>query len=201
LTPVRDEDGKAIALPEVESVLVGCLDAILEARTNNDLEWNRVMLYIWPTIDLPLEEVWEIARRLTPLTEGLGIEQVVVSGRLPSPDGGEPVETVMRLGFEPGRGFNVRLTAPPDGPMQPLDDYTRKLMQSRRRGLVYPYELVPMLAGGGSFVEHDLDDTGALVPVDRPPGLNKAGVVVGIVSTPTARYPEGMSRVVVLGDP
>src|SRR6185503_15630452 len=94
LTPVRDEDGKAIALPEVESALVGCLDAIREARTNDDLEWNRVMLYIWPTIDLPLEEVWEIARRLTPLTEGLGIEQVVVSGRLPSPDGGEPVETV-----------------------------------------------------------------------------------------------------------
>ena len=62
------------------------------------------MLYVWPTIDLPLEEVWDIARRLTPLTEGLGIEQVVVSGRLPSPDGGEPVETVMRMGYEPGRG-------------------------------------------------------------------------------------------------
>jgi acetyl-CoA carboxylase carboxyltransferase component len=201
LTPVRDEDGKAIALPEVESVLVGCLDAIREARANRDLEWNRVMLYVWPTIDLPLEEVWDISRRLTPLTEGLGIEQVVVSGFLPSPDGGEPVETVMRMGFEPGRGLNVRVTPPPDGPMQTIDDYTRKLIQSRRRGLVYPYELVPMLAGGGTFVEHDLDDTGALVPVERPPGLNKAGVVVGVVSTPTERYPEGMARVVVLGDP
>ena len=73
LTPIRDEDGKAIALPEVESVLVGCLDAIREARANRDLEWNRVMLYVWPTIDLPLEEVWDISRRLTPLTEGLGI--------------------------------------------------------------------------------------------------------------------------------
>jgi acetyl/propionyl-CoA carboxylase alpha subunit/acetyl-CoA carboxylase carboxyltransferase component len=201
LTPVRDEDGKAIALPEVESVLVGCLDAIRQARAGRDLEWNRVMLYVWPTIDLPLDEVWDIARRLTPLTEGLGIEQVVVSGRLPSPDGGEPTETVMRMGYEAGRGLNVRLTAPPDGPMQPLDDYTRKLMQSRRRGLVYPYELVPVLAGGGTFVEHDLDDTGTLVPVQRPPGLNKAGVVVGVVSTPTERYPEGMTRVVVLGDP
>jgi acetyl/propionyl-CoA carboxylase alpha subunit/acetyl-CoA carboxylase carboxyltransferase component len=201
LTPVRDEDGKAIALPEVESVLVGCLDAIRQARVNTELEWNRVMLYVWPTIDLPLEEVWDISRRLTPLTEGLGIEQVVVSGRLPSPEGGEPVEAVMRMGFEPGRGLNVRVTPPPEAPMQPLDDYTRKLIQSRRRGLVYPYELVPMLAGGGTFVEHDLDDTGALVPVERPPGLNKAGVVVGVVSTPTTRYPEGMARVVVLGDP
>jgi acetyl-CoA carboxylase carboxyltransferase component len=108
----------------------------------------------------------------------------------------------MRMGYEPGRGLNVRLTPPPDGPMQPVDDYTRKLMQSRRRGLVYPYELVPMLAReGGAFVEHDLDDTGALVPVDRPPGLNKAGVVVGVVRSPTMRYPEGMTRVAVLGDP
>ena len=136
------------------------------------------MLYVWPPVDLPLDEVYDIARRLTPLTEGLGLEQVVVSGRLTPPDGGESVETVMRMGYEPGRGLTVRLTPPPDGPMEPVDDYTRKLMQARRRGLVYPYELVPMLAReGGSFVEHDLDDTGALVPVDRPPGLNKAGVV------------------------
>jgi acetyl/propionyl-CoA carboxylase alpha subunit/acetyl-CoA carboxylase carboxyltransferase component len=206
LTPVRDEQGRAIALPEVEGVLVACLDAIRQAGVEQParrrLEWNRVMLYVWPPIDLPLDEVWDIARRLTPLTEGLGLEQVVVSGRLAQPDGGEPVETVMRMGFEPGRGLNVRLTPPPDAPMQPLDDYTRKLIQSRRRGLVYPYELFPMLAGdGGSFVEHDLDDAGALVPVDRPAGLNKAGVVVGVVRTPTERYPEGMARVAVLGDP
>ena len=91
LTPIRDERGRAVALPEVESVLVGCLDAIRRARDERPalrrLEWNRVMLYIWPTIDLPLDEVYDIARRLTPLTEGLGLEQVVVSGRLAQPDG------------------------------------------------------------------------------------------------------------------
>ena len=31
LTPVRDEHGRAVALPEVESLLVGCLDAIRQA--------------------------------------------------------------------------------------------------------------------------------------------------------------------------
>ncbi len=206
LTPVRDESGRAIALPEVERVLVGCLDAIRRAYAERPalrrLEWNRVMLYVWPPVDLPLDEVYDISRRLTPLTEGLGLEQVVVSARLAPPGGGEPVETVMRIGYEPGRGLSVRLTPPPDGPMEPLDDYTRKLIQARRRGLVYPYELVPMLAReGGTFVEYDLDDTGTLVPVERPAGLNKAGVVVGVVSTPTGRYPEGMTRVAVLGDP
>jgi acetyl-CoA carboxylase carboxyltransferase component len=59
-----------------------------------------------------------------------------------------------------------------------------------------------MISGeGGTFVEHDLGADGRLVPVDRPPGQNEAGVVVGIVRTPTVQYPEGMTRVVVLGDP
>ena len=38
------------------------------------------------------------------------------------------------------------------------------------------------------------------MPVDRPAGQNRAGVVVGVVSTPTERYPEGLTRVAVLGD-
>ena len=39
------------------------------------------------------------------------------------------------------------------------------------------------------------------MPVDRPPGTNTAGVVVGLVTTPTPRYPEGMTRVALFGDP
>jgi acetyl-CoA carboxylase carboxyltransferase component len=86
--------------------------------------------------------------------------------------------------------------------MRPLDDYTDKVLRSRARGAVYPYELTPLLAGdGGSFVEHDLDDARRLVPVDRPPGRNTAGIIAGVVSTPTERYPEGMSRVALFGDP
>ena len=58
------------------------------------------------------------------------------------------------------------------------------------------------LAGpGGTFVEHDLDDDGRLVPVERAEGTNRAGVVVGVVSSPSERHPEGMTRVAVLGDP
>jgi acetyl-CoA carboxylase carboxyltransferase component len=39
------------------------------------------------------------------------------------------------------------------------------------------------------------------VPVDRPPATNTAGVVAGTVRSFTDRYPEGMLRVVLLGDP
>jgi acetyl-CoA carboxylase carboxyltransferase component len=67
---------------------------------------------------------------------------------------------------------------------------------------VYPYELTGLLAGAdGRFTEHDLDETGALVPAARPKGRNSAAIVAGVVSTPTRRHPEGITRVVLLGDP
>ena len=194
ITPVIDADGVAVSLPGVEHVLVGCLDAIRNALPGRPdrqrLEWNRVMLYVWPVVELPLAEVSAIARRLAPLTEGLGLEQVVVSGRLLLEGSSEPVEAVMRLGFEPGHGLTVRITPPPTAPMLPLDDLTRKRIQTRRRGLVYAYELAPMLAGpGGTFTEYDLDDDGSLRPIERAPGENKAGVVVGVVSSPARHEP------------
>ena len=204
MTPVRDADGKAVALPELEHVLVGCLDAIRHAlaadRDARRLEWNRVMLYVWPVVDLPLDEVNEIARRLAPLTEGLGLEQVMVTGRLLNDGASGPVEATMRLGNEPGRGLTARLTEVPTEPMRPLDDYLRRVIATRRRGLVFPYQLVPLLAGErGTFVEHDLDGDGSLVAVDRPWGDNSAGVVIGTATTPSEVGE--MRRVVILGDP
>ncbi len=76
------------------------------------------------------------------------------------------------------------------------------MQRSQARGLVYPYELIPLLTGNdGTFVEYDLDASGTLVPVDRPYGRNTAGVIVGMVSRPTTRYPEGMTRIALFGDP
>ena len=67
---------------------------------------------------------------------------------------------------------------------------------------MYPYEVVPALTReGGTFTEYDLDDDGLLVPVDRPFGGHSAGIVVGVVRTITDRYPEGMVRVAIFGDP
>jgi acetyl-CoA carboxylase carboxyltransferase component len=96
----------------------------------------------------------------------------------------------------------MQVTDRPTEPLRVLDDYAEKVLSSRARGAVYPYELAPLLAGpDGTFVEHDLDEQGRLAPVDRPPGRNTAGIIAGVVSTPTKRYPEGMTRVVLFGDP
>src|SRR3546814_10061573 len=54
--------------------------------------------------------------------------------------------------------------------------------------------------GEGHFTELDLVGD-RLAPVDRPPGLNEAGIVIGLVTAATEVHPEGMERVAVLGDP
>jgi acetyl-CoA carboxylase carboxyltransferase component len=96
-------------------------------------------------------------------------------------------------------------------PLKPLTPYEQKVIRVRQRGMVYPYEIINMLTPPeedtraefppGDFVELDLNSDGRLVPIDRPYGQNRANVIVGIIRNFTARYPEGMTRLLLLGDP
>jgi acetyl-CoA carboxylase carboxyltransferase component len=125
-----------------------------------------------------------------------------------SPDDAEPRELMLRMSRPPGTGLTVRVTLPPNEPLRELDSYGQKVIGARRRGAVYPYELIPMLTRNpdrlgepGTFTEYDLDADGNPVVVQRAPGGNTANLVLGVVSTKTERHPEGMTRVVLLGDP
>jgi acetyl/propionyl-CoA carboxylase alpha subunit/acetyl-CoA carboxylase carboxyltransferase component len=209
LTPLRDASGRVAAIPGLEHVLDSCLEGIRVALTDfpggQKPEWNRIDMYVWPPIDLPPDEWASIVRNLAPRTEGVGLEEVTVQGTVALP--GEPRQEVrLRLSASTGVGLQVDVTGPPTERLRPMDAYTQKVIRSRRRGSVYPYEMLPLLARAGSgapgeVTEYDLDSSGALVPVDRAPGGNTSAIVVATVSTPTDRYPEGMYRVVVLGDP
>ncbi|MGZ4650662.1 MAG: carboxyl transferase domain-containing protein, partial [Kineosporiaceae bacterium] len=205
LSVVRDAAGHVVSLPQAERAIASCLDAIRRARAGlrngARLDMNHVWLHIWPVIDTPVEELTALKATIAPLTVGAGIEEVTAQGGIAQP-GGTPVAVSARFSYRPGSGVVASVSGPLTERLRPLDDYAQKVLRSRRRGTVYPYELVPLLArDGGTFVEHDLDDAGRLVPVDRAPGGNKAGLVIGVVRTPTRRYPEGMTRVVLLGDP
>jgi acetyl/propionyl-CoA carboxylase alpha subunit/acetyl-CoA carboxylase carboxyltransferase component len=212
LTVLRDEQGTIRALPQLEQVLDSCLDALRSARaTDRDdarLEWNRVLLYVWPVVDVPLDELDSVVRVLAPRTVGLGLEQVLVQFRHVGDGTAEPKEYLLRMSRPPGAGLTVQITEPPTHPLRELDAYAQKVIRARRRGAVYPYELVPMLVrnpdrGGapGVFTEYDLGPDGAPVVVERPPGGNTVNIVLGTVTTRTERYPEGMTRVVLIGDP
>ncbi len=205
ITQVRDASGRLTALPEPERVLAACLDSIRRAQAerppNRRLHGNQVLLTIWPPIEVPLDELRSFTRTLAPLTTGLGLEEVSIEARVPAPDG-ELRHMVLGFSYQAGAGVTLSVAEPPTEPISPLDEYAEKVLRARRRGTVYPYELIPLLTrAGGTFTEHDLDEDGRLVPVERPFGGNAAGIVVGVVRTITDRYPEGMARVALFGDP
>ena len=206
LAVVRDAAGHVTSLPHAERAVASCLEGIRRERTargaaGSRLDMNHVFLHVWPVIAAPLDELTALQRTIAPLTSGAGIEEVLAQGQLALPDG-RVREAAVRFSYQPGAGVVISVTEPPTERLRPLDDYAQKVLRSRRRGMVYPYELVSLIAGhDGSFVEHDLDDGGALVPVNRAPGGNRAGLVVGLARTLTKRHPEGVSRVVLLGDP
>ena len=206
LTPVRDAAGRVTALPETERLLAACLDGIrrfqVQRPSRKRLHANHVLLSVWPLLDVPLDELRSVIRTLAPLTAGLGLEDVVIEARLGAAPDDEPRTMALAFSYQPGEGVTLSVEEPATEPLPPLDEYAQKVLQARRRGTVYPYELIPLLMReGGTFTEYDLDEDGRLVAVQRPFGANSSGIVVGVVRTITDRYPEGMARVVLFGDP
>jgi acetyl/propionyl-CoA carboxylase alpha subunit/acetyl-CoA carboxylase carboxyltransferase component len=216
VTPVRDQTGRIVQLPHLERMLTEALASIrlFQSRrpANQRLYWNRILLYIWPPLNLGRDELRDLIRRLAPATEGLGLEQVVVHVRIPNPATGELRDMIVRMASPLGTGMLVTFRpAETLEPIEPLTEYDQKVVRMRQRGFTYPYEIIKMLTPArqhtradfppGDFVEHDLDAEGHLVPVARPYGKNKTNIIVGVIRNFTSRYPEGMTRVLLLGDP
>ncbi|WP_327085481.1 ATP-grasp domain-containing protein [Nonomuraea sp. NBC_01738] len=205
LTPLRESDGRLVALPSVEDALIAGLDAIrtiqMQRPQNKRFATNRIMMYVWPSTELSGDELNALVQRILPTTAGAGLEEVLFVARHRNA-AGELSEVAVRISLGHGQSAQVEVGKPSLEPVQPLGAYRQKVLSAARRGNVYPYELTDLLAGTeGAFVEHDLDEHGVLSPVERPKGRNSAAIVAGVVSTPTERYPEGVTRVVLLGDP
>ena len=183
------------------------------------LQWNRIVLFATPPIYLDPSLVQRLARRLAPATRRVGLEKVVVRLRAldrDSPDA-PPRELELAIANPTGGRLEITPSAPHRDPLVPIRRYERKVVEARRRLLVYPYEIIRMLRGGathadasaaelpsGHFAEYELDPTAQTpraVPVERPHGGNPAGIVFGIITTPTEKVPEGMARVLLLSDP
>lgn len=169
---------------------------------------NRVVLYVDGVWNVPGDEVRAASRRLAPAARNLGIERVVIRSRMPTPDG--VADRVLHVSGPAEAGLMLGTTGPSSSPMRPMTPRQQRLSRLRRRGLHDPYEIVDLLIARnaavsdfppGTFVELDLDEDGDLRPVEREPGGNSAGIVVGLCSNRTAKHPEGMERVILLGDP
>jgi acetyl-CoA carboxylase carboxyltransferase component len=215
MTAVRDASGAIVQLPYLERALAEALASVRLAQSSRParerFQGCRVLLYLWPPLLLSPQDLLQVTERLAPATEGLGIEQVVVHARMPDPATGALRERVLRISNPMDQGLYVTFhEAEEEPPVPTLSEYDQKVLSLRRRGLLYPYEIVKLLTPAhdgtsneiprGDFVEHDLDASGELVPVRRPPGKNEANIVAGVVKSFTPKVPEGITRVVLLGD-
>jgi len=202
LTELRDHDGRLAALPTAEDTVATCLDSIRRAQSRrpakNRFPTNRIVIYVWPPIEITRAELETIAARVMPTTAGADLEEILFIARQRDPQTGALAKVAVRFSFDATGGSHLTISEPSEDLVEPIDGYRLKVLRANSRNTVYPYELTSLL---GEFTEYDLDDAGVLVPVDRPKGRNSAAIVAGVVSTPTERYPEGITRVTLLGDP
>jgi acetyl/propionyl-CoA carboxylase alpha subunit/acetyl-CoA carboxylase carboxyltransferase component len=215
LTPARDATGKIIGIPVLENQLEQSLADIRRALSGRPPRQrpmsNRVVLYVRPIGDIPTGTWRRLAHKLAPMAAGIGLEKVSVRIRTQDAATGEIRGAVLDIENVADRAVTVRVRPPSDQPIRSLTEYKQKLLRAQRIGAPYPYELIRMLTPpvgaeadlpSGEFTEHDLDDTGSrLIPVDRPYGRNKSGIVVGVITNYTKLVPEGLRRVVIVGDP
>jgi acetyl-CoA carboxylase carboxyltransferase component len=215
LTPLRDESGQIVQIPHLERMLMEVLESIRLYQSHlpvqKRLAWNRVLLYVWPPLEQQPEEFLELMRKLWPATEGLGLERIVIHARIAEAGTGELRSRMLHISNPGDRELVLRESGLIETPIATLSEYRQKVVQLRQRGLVYPFEIIEMLTPeptgtrteipSGTFTEYDLDELDRLVPVDRPYGKNRAGIVVGVIRNYPPNYPEGMLRVLVLGDP
>jgi acetyl-CoA carboxylase carboxyltransferase component len=216
LTPVLDGRGRIVGLPHLERMVLEAFAAIRHAQSRRParqrLLMNRVILYVRPEWAVPADVWRDLTHRLAPSAKGLGLEKVVVRIQVPSAATGGAEAAVLHVENIAVHGVTVRMEPPGDAPIRPLSGYGQKVLKARRMGFPYPYELIRLLAPppatssdfpSGDFVEHDLavPDDNRLEPIDREPGANTAGLVVGIIRNVTDKLPEGMRRVAIIGDP
>nr|WP_231980122.1 hypothetical protein [Tessaracoccus coleopterorum] len=115
LAAVRDRDGGLVGLPHAERAVSNCLEAIRRTRASrgsagNKLDMNHVWVDVWPEIDLSLDDIKPLQSKITPLSDGAGIEEVLCQGRFRQGDRLTPL--ALRFHAQPGAGVTTTVGRP-----------------------------------------------------------------------------------------
>ena len=135
LTVMRDPDGRIRGLPQLERALDACLDSLRSARSADreaaKLDWNRVMLHVWPVTDIPspssARSCGRWPRALGPWGWNKWWCGSVARGERAAPRGHAADVPAA------GAGLTLRVTDPPSQPLRELNPYTQNVIRARRR--------------------------------------------------------------------
>ena len=215
--PQYDEEQYITSIPTLEHSITEAIYMIrtYQAAYGTRLYWNRIIMHIRSPLDIKLKLIEKYAKKLAPRFYGLGLEKTVIYAHTDR----EKPEKEMEFLFEniSGLHFSIRGRQISNAPLEPMDYYVAKNVRCRRRGIVYPYELIKMLTRPGHsnsenlprgvFKELDLqfDEISKqhkLVSVaDRAYGKNTSNIIFGIIINFSKNHPYGLKRVLILGDP
>jgi len=179
-------------------------DTQSERTKRSRLQWNWLYFHIHPQLDTNEAELRLFAKQLEPYTRGLNLREVQIHMRTRASRFQWSTIQLRRSGNHQME-FNWldnHLSIPP------MSSYDMKVVRAQKFGHMYPYEIIQMLEGSaatlntphpdmrqGRFQEYDFNAHGQFIPVLRPFGQNTCGVVVGIISNMTSKFPQGMQRV------
>jgi acetyl/propionyl-CoA carboxylase alpha subunit/acetyl-CoA carboxylase carboxyltransferase component len=213
LQPSTDEAGRFAGLPHFESVFLQACAALRSALVRMPPRerplWNRIVLRVTPVMTGEQRHFLLIAKKLQPFASQLGLEKVVIRGRVFHPGNNRVDNVAIDITNNFDAGMQVSFARPSGGLVPTLTPFQQKAIQMRARGGIHPFEIVRMLTPSttdahstipkGEFQEYDLVEN-ALRPVKREFAQNTANIVVGRIKNYTAKFPEGMERVIILGD-
>jgi acetyl-CoA carboxylase carboxyltransferase component/pyruvate/2-oxoglutarate dehydrogenase complex dihydrolipoamide acyltransferase (E2) component len=207
-------DGDFVRVPSFERTFLNAVQALREGcrtATGRAPALNRISLFVRPTIALARSELDALARRLGPATFDLALHKVAMHGRFTLGDTQPPRELAAEWRDATALGPRLEVVLPRQRLVPVMSAYEQQVLAARRRRLFHPYEVVSWLTSRedigrierGQFDELELDAQGhALESVrGRPAAGNPTGVVVGVITNWSERFPDGFSRVLLLGDP
>ena len=190
------------------SIIKSMRQEIESHDTRDGFYWNQIIIYIRPLLKVPREEFLAYLRRIITGYEKLHLERIRIYALFDQPYG-DVANLQVEVSFPGNVDVEFRYSAPTTPLIEPLSQRDFRHALSRRRRLNYPYEIVDILTGGyfskGEFEEFDLvgGEDGELKVRSvkgREEGQNRLGIVFGIITNYTALHPEGMQRVLLLGD-
>jgi len=218
IEPELNEDDDINRLVMFETHLLEAIYVMraAQARYRYRLQWNRIIMYNRTLLGIRTKQLEMYGQKLTARTRDLGVEKLVVYTRRKR--WSEEVIRELELNFltVTQDQFNLRVRTPSTKPLDSLDKYVSKVVKSRQRNTVYPYEIIKMLTTSGfsgdketlkgEFQEYDIqikgDGTQDIVDVSqRPAGENESNIVFGVITNFDDTIEVPLKRVLILADP